>query len=73
MQHLTALFVEVNASHTRVKASKGQFVGYVCVSSLDQSDNWQLDDLELDKTLLKEVIGKRSEATADQSDAGFCT
>jgi hypothetical protein len=28
----------------------GQRIGYICVSILDQHTEWQLDDIEVDKT-----------------------
>lgn len=39
-------------------ASKGQRVGYVRVSSLDQNDQRQLDGLELDRTFADKASGK---------------
>ncbi len=40
------------------KPSKGQRVGYVRVSSLDQNENRQLEGLELDRTFLDKASGK---------------
>ena len=53
-----AKFKEPNAPPSRVKSSKGQLVGYVRVSSLDQNENRQLDGLELDRTFLDKASGK---------------
>jgi len=58
MPHLMAKPKEPNAPHPRVKTSKGQLVGYVRVSSLDQNENRQLDGLELDKIFLDKASGK---------------
>lgn len=40
------------------KSAKGQRVGYVRVSSLDQNENRQLEGLELDRTFLDKASGK---------------
>ena len=40
------------------KTSKGQRVGYVRVSSLDQNENRQLEGIELDRTFLDKASGK---------------
>ncbi len=40
------------------KSSKGQRVGYVRVSTLDQNENRQLEGLELDRTFLDKASGK---------------
>ena len=40
------------------KASKGQRVGYVRVSTVDQNENRQLEGLELDRTFLDKASGK---------------
>ena len=58
MLHLMAKIKEPNASHPRVKTSKGQLVGYVRVSSLDQNENRQLEGMELDRTFLDKASGK---------------
>jgi DNA invertase Pin-like site-specific DNA recombinase len=40
------------------KSSKGQRVGYVRVSTLDQNENRQLEGIELDRTFLDKASGK---------------
>ena len=40
------------------KSSKGQRVGYVRVSTLDQNENRQHEGLELDRTFLDKASGK---------------
>jgi DNA invertase Pin-like site-specific DNA recombinase len=40
------------------KPSKGQLVGYVRVSTLDQNENRQLEGVELDRTFLDKASGK---------------
>jgi DNA invertase Pin-like site-specific DNA recombinase len=60
--------------------SKGQRVGYVRVSSLDQNEHRQLEGVELDKTFLDKASGKdvkRPQLTAmldfvREGDAVFC-
>jgi len=58
MLHLMAKLREPKAPPSRVKTSKGQLVGYVRVSSLDQNENRQLDGMELDRTFLDKASGK---------------
>jgi DNA invertase Pin-like site-specific DNA recombinase len=42
----------------RKRAGKGQLVGYLQVSTLDQNDIRQLDGLDLDKTFTDKASGK---------------
>src|SRR5260370_36042915 len=62
------------------KPSKGQRVGYLRVSSLDQSEVRQLEGLVLDKTFTDKASGKDAkqpqleamQSVVRQGDTGFC-
>jgi DNA invertase Pin-like site-specific DNA recombinase len=49
---------EPNRTVTKKKAGKGQHVGYLRVSSVDQNEVRQLEGLELDKTFTDKASGK---------------
>jgi DNA invertase Pin-like site-specific DNA recombinase len=49
---------EPNRTVARKRAGKGQHVGYLRVSTLDQNEVRQLDGLELDKTFTDKASGK---------------
>jgi hypothetical protein len=53
-----ALGKEPIATQKPRKSSKGQRVGYVRVSTLDQNEKRQLERIELDRTFLDKASGK---------------
>lgn len=53
---------EPNRTVARKRAGKGQLVGYLRVSTLDQNEIRQLDGLDLDKTFTDKASGKDAKA-----------
>ncbi len=58
MLHVMAKVKEPIATVPRRESSKGQRVGYVRVSALDQNETRQLDGVDLDRTFLDKASGK---------------
>ena len=50
--------IKPKATQEKPKPAKGQRVGYVRVSTLDQNEGRQLDGVELDRTFLDKASGK---------------
>lgn len=72
--------LKAKATPKTARHPKGQRVGYVRVSSLDQNEHRQLEGMELDKTFLDRASGKavkRPQLTAmldfvREGDSVFC-
>ena len=58
MLHQMRKVKEPIATQKPRKSSKGQRVGYVRASTLDQNENRQLEGIELDRTFLDKASGK---------------
>jgi len=58
MLHSMAKLIEPGATHRPKKNLKGQRVGYVRVSTVDQNEQRQLEGVDLDRTFLDKASGK---------------
>ena len=58
MKRLVKRVIEPTVTKRASKPSKGQFVGYIRVSTLDQREDRQLEGVELDRRFIDHVSGK---------------